>query len=81
MAKIWGVIVVVSIVVLLYLLMIIIMPIIVDLSVTANNTMDASVNMSLFPGTSDAMIAIPWILWFVPGTIGMFVVVMILKRP
>ena len=81
MNKIFQVIIVASMVIAVYLLMLVAMPIVVDMSLTANSTMNASVNMSQFPGTSEAVVASPWVLWFVPGVIGMIVVVIILKRP
>ena len=81
MSKIGQIIVVVSIVAALYLLMLVVMPVIVDLSLAANATINASVNASYFPGSTDMLIATPWILWFVPFVIGGIVVVIILKSP
>lgn len=81
MGKISAVIVVVVMVIAVYLLMLVVMPVVVDMSLTANSTMNATSNMSLYPGTSGAMVSAPWVLWFVPGVIGMIAVVVILKRP
>ena len=81
MGKIWQVILIVSGVAALYLLMLVVMPVVADLATTANTTMNASVNMSLYPGASEGMMSAPWILWFVPGTIGMILIVATLRQP
>ena len=81
MNKIWGVVIVTSLVAVLYLILLVTMPILVDATITCNSTINASSNMSLYPGTSSMVIATPWILWWVPGVIGMIIVIIILKRP
>ena len=81
MNKIGAVITVVVIVSCAYLLLLVVMPIISNLALSANTTMNATSNMSLYPGTSGFLMSTPWILWFLPATIGMAVIVIILKMP
>ena len=81
MHKIGRIAIVVVMVIAVYLFMLVVMPTIVDIVSSANSTMDASSNMSMYPGTSPAVLATPWFLWFVPGVVGMIAVVVILKKP
>lgn len=46
---------------------------------TANTTMAATSNMSNYPGTSEFMVASPWVLYLVPPAIGIALVVAILR--
>ena len=79
MNKILWIGVTVAAVVIVYLIMLVVMPIVADFAATANTTIDASSNMSNYPGTSGFLLAIPWIMWFVPGAGGIIVVIAILK--
>ena len=81
MGKIWQVILIVSGVSMLYLLMLVIMPVVSSLASTANTTAAASVNVSLQPGSTSFLLSIPWICWWIPGTIGGIAVVAVLKQP
>lgn len=62
-----------------YLLMLITIPFLADTANTVNTSMAATTNMSNFPGASGALVAAPWVLWFAPGTIGIALVVIILR--
>jgi len=55
-------------------------PFLADITVTVNTTLNASSNMSLYPGTSGFLLATPWIMYFIPNVIGVIVVIMILRR-
>ncbi len=79
MNKILWIGVTVAAVVIVYLIMLVVMPLVADFAATANTTIDASSNMSNYPGTSGFLLSIPWIMWFVPGTGGIIVVIAILK--
>lgn len=81
MNKIGQVVIVVGIIFVVYLLMLVTMPILADSVSTANITMHATSNMSNYPGTAETVIATPWVLWFVPGVIGMVAIVTILRKP
>ncbi len=81
MKKFGAVAIIVALMIGAYLFMMIAMPIISDFASTANTTMSASSNMSDYPGTLDATLAIPWIMWFVPAVIGMIIIIIILKQP
>lgn len=82
MNKIGYVMIVVGIVVALYLILLTVMPTIVNLSITANTTIAGSgVDIAAMPGSTDMLILAPWLLWFVPGVIGMIAIVVILKSP
>lgn len=80
MKKIGHVAIVIGIVFFVYLIMLVVMPVVVDMSLSANAAMSASSNMAAYPGGSEIVVAAPWILWFVPGGIGIIVIVIILKR-
>ncbi len=81
MQKFGKILVTIGFVIAAYLLLLVVVPFIADVTVTANTTMNATSNMSLYPGTSGFMLATPWILFFVPGTIGIIAVIIILRQP
>jgi len=64
-----------------YLIMLIVIPWLSDITLTVNTTLNATSNMSNYPGTSPFLLSIPWILWFVPGVIGIAAIVVILRVP
>ncbi len=80
MNKLGGVAIIVFVVGVLYLLLMAVFPVLTDVVNTANTSMAASSNMSNYPGTTEALLASPWFLWFVPGCIGMIAIVIHLKR-
>lgn len=80
MGKVGQVAMTVGGIIILYIFLLIFMPIISGAAITANTTMDSSVNMSQFPGTSEALVSSPWGLWFAPGIIGIAMIVFILRR-
>lgn len=80
MGKIGAVIMVVGFVIIVYLILLVAMPILVDTAATANATMDATSNMTNYPGTAGALVSAPWALFFVPGAIGIAAIVIILKK-
>lgn len=79
MIKIGAVAVVVGLVVVCYLFLLVVMPVVVDMAASANTTMAATSNMTNYPGTSGMLVSVPWVLFFLPGAIGMVVIVLILK--
>ncbi len=81
MNKYGAVIVVVFVIIVVYLILLVVMPILTSAALSANTTMNATSNMSLYPGTSDFLMSTPWILFFVPGTIGIAIIVVILRMP
>lgn len=81
MNKFGAVITIVVLIVAVYLLLLVIMPILTSTALTANTTMNATSNMSLYPGTSGFLMSIPWIVFFVPGVIGIALIVVILRMP
>ena len=82
MNKIGAVITISSVVILAYLFLLVIIPnIVAPMALSANTAMDASSNMSLYPGTSGFLMSTPWILFFVPGVIGIALIVIILRSP
>ena len=80
MQKCGKILVTIGFVIVAYLLLLVVVPFVADISVTANQTLDASSNMSLYPGTSGFLLATPWILFFVPGSIGIIAVIIILRQ-
>lgn len=81
MNKIGQVIIVIALVSACYLIILVTMGVVVGLAETANATMTASSNLTNYPGAAEAVLAAPWVLWFVPGVIGMVAIVVIMKRP
>lgn len=81
MNKLGTVAMIVGFVIVAYLFLLVAMPVITDAVSTANTTMAATSNMSNYPGTQEAVLATPWVLFFVPGVIGIIAVVITLKRP
>ena len=81
MNKYGAVITVVFLIIIAYLFLLVIMPILTTTALTANTTMNATSNMSLYPGTSGFLMSIPWIVFFVPGVIGIAIIVVILRMP
>ena len=80
--KIGAVITITFAVILAYLFLLVIIPnIVAPMALSANTTMNATSNMSLYPGTSGFLMSTPWILFFVPGTIGIALIVAILRMP
>ena len=72
--------IVVAVVAAAYLIILVLMPILTGIVATSNTTMQATANMSQFPGAAEAIVSTPWILFFVPGVIGMAIIVLILKH-
>ena len=81
MNKIGAIAIVIGLVIFTYLFLIVTMPLLTNIVSSANMTMAATSNMSSYPGTSAAIVSVPWIIFFIPGVIGMFLIIMILKRP
>jgi len=81
MGKIGLVAVIAIVVTVTYLLLLLVMPVLTGVVSTTNATLHAGSNMTLYPGTAEVVVATPWVLWFVPGVIGLAVIVIILKRP
>ena len=81
MNKIGAIAITVGMVIICYLLMLVTVPVMVGLISTANTTMAASSNMSAYPGTAGFLVSMPWICWFVPASLGIVVIIMILRKP
>lgn len=81
MNKIGAVAIIIGVEIFLYLILLVVMPVLTDIIVTSNATMTASSNLSNYPGTQGFFVSQPWILFFVPGAIGIAVIVIILKQP
>jgi len=79
MKKIFGVMIIIAMVSAVYLILMVSMGAITDIVETANATMTASSNLSNYPGASEGLVAAPWIMWFVPGGIGIAVIIVYLR--
>lgn len=64
-----------------YILLLVVMPTITDIINTANTTMAATSNMSNYPGMQYATVSTPWALIFIPGILGIFAIVIVLRAP
>lgn len=62
------------------LILLITIPFLSDVTVTVNSTLNASSNMSLYPGTSGFLLASPWILYFIPNIAAVILVIVVLRR-
>lgn len=67
-------------VVVFYLILFLLLPFFVDITSSANATLVAEHDMSNYPGALDMVKATPWFLIFIPGAIGIFAIIFILKR-
>ena len=81
MNKFGSVFAISALIIVVYLFLFVIMPIITGMALTANTTMNATSNMSMYPGTSGFLMSIPWIVFFVPGVIGIALIVVVLRMP
>ena len=77
--KVGAVIVITAMVAGAYLLLLVVMPILNTFAAAANATMDASSNMSLYPGLSGAIVSSPWVLFFIPAVLGMAAIFIVLR--
>ena len=80
MNKVVNVAWIVGIVIIVYLFLLVAMPVISSAVSSGNLTMAATSNMSNYPGTTETMLIMPWILWFVPGVGGIIAVVLVLRQ-
>lgn len=81
MNKLGAVIIIIGVVIGCYLILLVTQTVVVNLVESANATITASSNLTNYPGTQGFLLSTPWIMWFVPGVIGIVVIVIILKRP
>lgn len=65
---------------LVYVMLAIFIKFIADTTVSVNQELAAAHNMSQYQGTSDFLLASPWILYIAPAVIGIIAIVVILKR-
>jgi len=79
MNKVRAIVITIVIVIIVYLLLLVTMPVVSDLASTSNTTMAATSNLTNYPGAAEGVLAAPWVLYFVPGAIGLVVIVFILK--
>ena len=64
----------------LYALLAIFINFLAGVIVSVNQDLDVAHNMSLYEGTSDFLLATPWILYIAPAIIGIIVIIVILKK-
>lgn len=64
----------------LYLILTVTVPILAGITVTVNETMAASSNMSNYPGASEGLLISPWLLYFAPVVIAGAVIIIVLKK-
>ena len=81
MNKLGAVLIIIGVVIGCYLILLVTQTVVVNLVESANATITASSNLTNYPGTQGFLLSTPWIMWFVPGVIGMIAIVIILRRP
>ena len=62
-----------------YLFLTIVMPILADFASSANTTISTSSNISDYPGTQEALLGAPLLLYFVPAVFAVILVVIVLR--
>lgn len=80
MNKLGAVLIVIGVMIACYLFLLVVMPVITGIISTANATVSAQ-TWANHPGSQGFLQSTPWIMFFVPGTIGIIVIVMILRKP
>jgi type II secretory pathway component PulF len=80
MNKIWGITLIFVVVVAVYIMMAVMMPAINDISTAAADSLDATSNMSNYPGTEEVVRSSGWWLWAVPGVVGIIATAVMLKK-
>ena len=71
---------IIGLVIIVNLLLLITVPFLADIAVSTNATLNASTNMSQYPGTSGFLLATPWILYFIPNVAGIIAVIVVLRQ-
>ena len=71
---------IIGLVIIVNLLLLITVPFLADITVSTNLTLNATSNMSQYPGTSGFLLATPWILYFIPNVAGIIAVIVVLRR-
>lgn len=71
---------IIGIVIFVNLTLLIFIPFLADITVSTNLTLNATSNMSLYPGTSGFLLATPWILYFIPNVAGIIAVIVVLRQ-
>ena len=79
MNKIKILIGIVGLVIFVNLFLLITVPFLADITVSTNLSLNATSNMSQYPGTSGFLLATPWILYFIPNVIGIIAVIVVLR--
>jgi len=64
----------------LYAMLAIFIKFLADTTVSVNQELAATSNMAAYPGTSDFLLASPWVLYIAPAVIGIITIVVVLKR-
>lgn len=80
MKKVVSIGVIIVLVGLAYIMMTLVMPTISGITQDTADAMETSHNMTAYAGTSETMGATPWILWFIPGGIGIYAIIIALRQ-
>lgn len=75
-----AILVIVVGVIIAYIAVIVVVPWLADITVSVNTTLAGAHNMSQYPGTSEFLLASPWILYPMPAVLGLIAVVIVLKK-
>jgi hypothetical protein len=67
-------------VVIFCLLLTLFMPIFTETASGANMTIAATSNWSDYPGSQGALLAMPWLIFFIPFIVGGVLIVIVLKK-
>lgn len=80
MSKVGSIILIWVVISMVYIIIAILMPFIQSVASSTANTINASSNMSNYPGTLETVQSFPLAAWFIPGVLGIGATVWMLKR-
>ena len=80
MNKLGAVLIIIGVVGVCYLILLVVMPVLANIIVTANASIAADVaDVSAYPGAQSFLVSTPWILFWVPGVVGIAAIVLVMR--
>lgn len=81
MNKIGQVAVVVGLVLMVYVILLVTVPFLSTIAVDVSTNMSIDHPVAQYPGAVEGLLMAPWLLFFVPGCIGLIAIIVILRKP
>lgn len=80
MNKLGAVLIMIGVVGACYLVLLVVIPVLANIIVTANATIVENVaDVSAYPGAQSFLVSTPWILFWVPGVVGIAAIILVLR--